>query len=973
MKRIIPYYIFIAAILMLPRHMMAQQEEVAARNIASVEPVSVESPVGTVPRLPNLVWVTHTDDSGEWRQVKWTHSALSTEKEMADATLYPVGREYEIKGYILGDGTTAEGYPINANIRVVDKEYTSPAQRPIAEPIPLDMVKVEGDNRLTSNRDLAIRTILSWDVSQQLYNYRDTYGLPTTGYTRSDGWDSPTTKLKGHGSGHYMSALAFAFASSTEESVRDTLRCRIRRMVDELRQCQERTFVWNDSLGRYWEARDFAPEDELRKMKGTWAAFDQHKQKYAQYGYGYLNAIPAHHAVLIEMYRPYNNNDWVWAPYYSIHKQLAGLIDIATYVDDREIANKALLIAKDMGLWIWNRLHYRTYVKTDGTQEERRATPGNRYEMWNMYIAGEDGGTGESLSRLSEMVNDRHDKERLLEAASYFDSPAFFDPLSRNIDDIRTRHANQHIPKITSALRSYRGNGNPYYYHLAHNFWHMVQGRYAYSTGGVGNGEMFRQPYTQILSMNTNVATDRQGRLCPNPTLNETCCAYNLAKLTKDLNSFDPDNAAYMDYYERVLYNQIVGSLHPTHYLTTYHYAVGLNASKPWGNRTPQESCCGGTGSENHVKYQEAAYFVNKNTMWVCLYMPTTVTWKEQGIVMQQDCRWPAEKSTIRIMEGKGKFALKLRVPYWATESFDVKLNGTSIAKEYTASSYVEIPCRKWKKGDVVEVIMPFTKHIHYGPDKMETAATAPGETNTHFPSAWVGTLMYGPLAMTTTDINHWLDASLFLDTHLNNVKANAPTTDEGTHGNLYTLTVGKHQFIPDYYADRNSTHYLRIYMVDMHEYESLGIVNKKALEELMQVAEERKQAQEAWVALTVKVPEHAPWAPHGYAQLMNALEQAKAVYVNESSKANEVNTAISSLNAAINTMRPGNLAELEDLEPLLESLEKARNVAASATRTQLTEAIDYADMVVKYVSDGSGTLDMIQEAQRRLEKALKK
>ena len=114
-------------------------------------------------------------------------------------------------------------------------------------------------------------------------------------------------------------------------------------MINELRLCQERTFVWSDSLGRYWEARDFASEEELRQMKGTWEAFEEHKKDYTRYGYGYLNAIPAHHAVLIEMYRPYNNSDWVWAPYYSIHKQLAGLIDIATYVDDKEIADKALL------------------------------------------------------------------------------------------------------------------------------------------------------------------------------------------------------------------------------------------------------------------------------------------------------------------------------------------------------------------------------------------------------------------------------------------------------------------------------------------------------------------------------------------------------------------------------------------------------------------------------------------------------
>ena len=117
-----------------------------------------------------------------------------------------------------------------------------------------------------------------------------------------------------------------------------------------------------------------------------------------------MNAIPPQHCVLIEMYRPYNNEDWVWAPYYTVHKQLAGLIDIASIVEDKAISEKALLIARDMGLWVWNRLHYRTYMKKDGTQAERQAKPGNRYEMWNMYIAGEVGGMAESLARLSMMI-----------------------------------------------------------------------------------------------------------------------------------------------------------------------------------------------------------------------------------------------------------------------------------------------------------------------------------------------------------------------------------------------------------------------------------------------------------------------------------------------------------------------------------------------------------------------------------------
>ena len=940
----------------------------AERTIIHTAPLHIACPVGNVPRLPYQLLVTYRDSTQAYRQVRWSNAPLATEQEQADASRYPVGTSYTIEGYITGDNTTSEGYPVTARVSVTDKPYSTPSSTPVAQPLPLDKVRLTGDNRLTSNRDLAIREILSWDITQQLYNYRDTYGLSTEGYTVSDGWDSPTTKLKGHGSGHYMSALAFAFASAIEESQKEALRQRIQCMVNELRLCQERTFVWNDSLGRYWEARDFAPEAELRTMQGTWEAFDEHKTHWEEYGYGYLNAIPAHHPALIEMYRGYNNESWVWAPYYAIHKQLAGLIDIATYIDDKEVASKALLIAKDMGLWIWNRLHYRTYVKSDGTREERRSTPGNRYEMWNMYIAGEDGGTGESLARLAEMVGDSTEKARLIEASNYFDSPAFYEPLSRNIDDIRTRHANQHIPKITSALRSYRTNGNPYYYHIAENFWTLVQGRYTYATGGVGNGEMFRQPYTQMLSMNTNVYMNHQHEMCPNPTLNETCCAYNLAKLTKDLNTFNPNDARYMDYYERVLYNQIIGSLHPEQYLTTYHYAVGLNASKPWGNRTPQESCCGGTGAESHVKYQEAAYFASDDCIWIALYIPSIAKWDTQGITLEQECLWPAEHSTIRITKGRGKFAMKLRIPYWATEGVKITLNGKDIATQYTPCNYVTIATRRWRKNDVVEINLPFTKHINYGPDRMTTASTAPDETSTSFPPMWLGTLMYGPLAMGTTGISNWNEATITLDNNFDNITVNRPTTESGTHGNLYTLTIGNNTFLPDYALDQNQTHYLRIATTE-------NITNSDAdfneLNNLFLIAKERKEAQESWESLTIKIPEHAPWAPHGYARLITQYNIADSLIRNQDTQStiHHIPAVIADLSAVINTMRPGNLAEPEDLIELLHLIRQAKQLPSSST---LQKAIEYAEMVVSYVSDGSGTHDMIHRATLSLKNANK-
>ena len=940
------------------------------RTISKVDAISVVCPVGTVPRLPNLVWVTYSDGYSEYRQVRWANSPLADEQAEADAQKHPAGSQYEIGGFVIGDETTDNGYPVKAQIKVVAGGYQTP-EKEVAHTFSLADVSIDGDNRLTHNRDEAIREICSWDVTQQLYNYRDTYGLSTEGYTKSDGWDSPDTKLKGHGSGHYMSAIAQAYAVATNPEQKAILRKNITRMVNELRQYQEMTFVYNKDLKRNWEARDFAPEAELREMKGTWAAFDEYKKHPELYGYGYINAIPAQHCALIEMYRAYNNSDWVWAPYYSVHKQLAGLIDIATYFDDKEICDKALLIAKDMGLWVWNRMHYRTYVKQDGTQDERRAKPGNRYEMWDMYIAGEVGGMSESLARLSEMVSNPDEKAKLLEAANCFDAPKFYDPLSKNIDDIRTRHANQHIPMIIGALRSYKSNQKPYYYNLAENFWRLVQGRYMYAMGGVGNGEMFRQPYTQILSMATNGLQEGESQAYPD--INETCCAYNLVKLSKDLNCYNPDNAQYLDYIERTLYNQIIGSLNPDQYQTCYQYAVGLNATKPFGNETPQSTCCGGTGSENHTKYQQSAYFANDHTLWVGLYMPTTLHWKEKGMTIKQECLWPAQHSAIKITEGEGNFTLKLRVPYWATQGFSIKVNGKEVAKSYQPSTYVELEQKHWKVGDVVEIYMPFSKHIEYGADKLSSdVASLDG---TPLKTSWVGTLMYGPLVMAGTGAQTWNQATLNIDSRLSNItvgESNGVTTGAGA--NLLTLKLDGKEFQPDYYRNANSTHYYRINLTDAKSKKSKKVkIDFTELNSLLNLAAERKADQEKWNALSQKVPEYAPWAPFGYERMQKVMAQAQELVAKGKKKVtqDELEGTTAILNRAINTMRPGNLAEMEDLRELSGLLRRA-GWPDDNTSAELKEAISYGRMVQKYVTDGSGTHDMIHAAVGKLKKAMK-
>jgi hypothetical protein len=448
---------------------------------------------------------------------------------------------------------------------------------------------------------------------------------------------------------------------------------------------------------------------------------------------------------------------------------------------------------------------------------------------------------------------------------------------------------------------------------------------------------------------------------------------------------------------------------------------------------------------------------------------------------------------------------MKLRVPYWATDGFDIRLNGVSVSSSYKPSSYVTIPARDWSEADILEVTMPFTRHIDYGPDKVETAFAGQNQPDNQFAPMWAGTLMYGPLAMTTTGVNSWDEAVLTLDSYLETIITNAPGGGSaGTNGNLYTLTVGDKTFEPDYYRDEHSTHYFRIAVADdmisgfremlsnkmedagvfrtenytpvsykklkealvagiklistekitqreiidriaaidsavlqlqptgldksdltavisqatsvnaadytwdtyhvlqmklvtaremevtsvsqlsvdrqtvtlhnaLRDLMPAGSVDKSYLGEMLALAIERKAMQEAWNALTVKIPEYSPWAPHAYRRLLYHLGEAEKIYENreKNNSQNEVNMAAAALNAAINTMRPGNLPEPEDLYPLSTLLRKADRVISTERMPQLTEAVTFARMVVTYVNEGSGTHDMIRNATGRLREAL--
>lgn len=203
---------------------------------------------------------------------------------------------------------------------------------------------------------------------------------------------------------------------------------------------------------------------------------------------------------------------------------------------------------------------------------------------------------------------------------------------------------------------------------------------------------------------------------------------------------------------------------------------------------------------------------------------------------------------------------------------------------------------------------------------------------------------MRGPLVMAATGIKSWDEATA------------EPDKDIST-------------FIPDYTGDSHLTHYFRINVpaspaVTVAE----GFaIDKSQLRELLLIARSRSNEQQAWNALEVKVPEYAPWATHGFGRMMEQYQQAQPLMEapDGQSTQEEIDKAASALNAIINAMRPGNLPELEDLDELQLLLEQAKQMPEGDEKAN--RAISYANMVIRYVSDGSGTKDMIERAVRQL------
>jgi DUF1680 family protein len=505
-------------------------------------------------------------------------------------------------------------------------------------PFPMKQVQLgEGPCKVAMEADR--QYLRSLPTDRLLHTFRINAGLPSSAQPLG-GWEAPDCELRGHyAGGHYLSACALMYASTGDE----TLKANGNTVVAQLAKCQ----------------------DALKS--------------------GYLSAFP------VDFFDRLRERQKVWAPFYTVHKIMAGLLDMYVYTGNEQ----ALDMAEKMAGWTAS------------------YTQALSYEHMQRVLSTEFGGMGESLSNLYAITG----KEYYLEVAQRFDKKQFFDPLAAHRDELKGLHVNTHIPQVIAAARYYELTGDKRYRDIAEYFWDEVVSERSYCTGGTSNGEGWT---TDPGKLSTELGTNTT----------ECCCAYNMMKLTRHLFGWSPD-ARLMDYYERAMFNHRLGTINPEDGTMMYYLPLASGYWKTFGKPFDAFWCCTGTGSEEYAKLTDTIYFHDDDSLYVNLYIDSHLEWPEKGLNIKQSTRFPEEQGTTLIVTAKSpaQLAIKLRIPYWA-QGGSVKVNGAFIPAFGSPSSYLSLN-RVWKTGDKIELSLPMDLHIDSMPDNASVQAA-----------------MYGPLVL---------------------------------------------------------------------------------------------------------------------------------------------------------------------------------------------------------------------------------
>lgn len=499
--------------------------------------------------------------------------------------------------------------------------------------------------------------MMSLEPDRLMSGFRLESGLPKKA-DKYGGWESQG--VAGQTFGHYLSACAMLYAVTKDEEVYN----RIKYCISELDTCQQ-------AMGN-----------------GLIASFPNAKKMFEDIGSGNIST------------KGFDLNGG-WVPLYTMHKLIAGLVDVVHYTDDKE-ATRVMTNLCDFFVDFFGKL-----------SDDQIQT----------ILISEHGGLNEAFANAYDLTKNKN----YLDLSLRLNHKAILEPLAAKRNELSGKHANTQIPKVIGCLRQYDFVKDESLYTIADFYWNTVINEYLYVIGGTCEAEHFGVP-----GRNYDRITDQT---C------ENCNTYNMLKLTKMLFEYEPTSQK-ADYYERALYNQILGSQHPETGMICYMSPLATGSKKKYC--TPYDSfwCCVGTAYENHVRYGEFIYHTNTDKdLYVNLFIPSILTWKDRRITFEQSTKFPDSdiiNYTIK-SEKPQTFALNLRIPSWSTQP-KININGQDF--KYEMNNGYAVINRKWKNGDKINYTLP--QHFSSEPALGDTTIRA---------------YLYGPIVLSgVVDPNDALD-----------------------------------------------------------------------------------------------------------------------------------------------------------------------------------------------------------------------
>lgn len=414
-------------------------------------------------------------------------------------------------------------------------------------------------------------------------------------------------------------------------------------------------------------------------------------------GDGYLGGIPGGRAAWRDIAAGQLRADSFsvngkWVPWYNLHKVYAGLRDAWRYAGNEDA--KAMLVAlSDWAL---------------------RLTSHLSDEQMQTMLKSEHGGMNEVLADVYQMTGER----KYLDLALKFSHQAVLQPLEKGEDRLTGLHANTQIPKVIGFERIGALSGRKDLRQAAAFFWQTVVEHRTVAIGGNSVKEHFHDA-TDFSPMIDEVEGP------------ETCNTYNMLKLTEMLFLAD-QQGRYADYYERALYNHILASQRPGTGGFVYFTPMRPNHYRVYSQVDQAMWCCVGSGIESHAKYGEFIYAHerdenDRDALFVNLFIPSTLQWREKGVSLTQANSFPDQAGTRITVNGNARFTMRIRYPAWvAAGKLAVRINGRPVRIDAAPGSYLSID-RMWKQGDRVDVSLPMSTRLEQMPDKSNYYAVLHG------------------------------------------------------------------------------------------------------------------------------------------------------------------------------------------------------------------------------------------------------